>query len=109
MKMELNKVYNECCFEGIKRVDDKTIDLVLTDDELKEIKLEEAMKNGSSWEDVGILLKYYCKQDSYKWQYATRLMDTIKARGYTPDLAIKNIQLLRKQGRKISYLMYIKE
>ena len=29
--IELNKVYNEDCFEGIKRVDDKTIDLVLTD------------------------------------------------------------------------------
>ena len=29
--IELNKIYNECCFEGIKRVDDKTIDLVLTD------------------------------------------------------------------------------
>ena len=67
------------------------------------------MKNGSSWEDVGILLKHYCKQDGYHHRYAIRLMDTIKARGYTPDLAIKNIQLLRKQGKKISYLMYIKD
>ena len=65
------------------------------------------MKNGTTWNDVSILLKHYCKQDSYKWQYATRLLDAIKARGYTPDLAIKNIQLLRKQGKKISKLMFV--
>ena len=29
--IELNKIYNEDCFEGIKRIDDKSIDLVLTD------------------------------------------------------------------------------
>ena len=29
--IELNKIYNIDCLEGIKRVDDKTIDLVLTD------------------------------------------------------------------------------
>lgn len=29
--IELNKVYNEDCFEGIKIIDDKSIDLVLTD------------------------------------------------------------------------------
>ena len=106
-KNEKNVLFEmECNFCGHKR---KFRELLLTDDELKEIKLEEAMKNGSSWEDVSILLKHYCKQDGYHHRYATRLMDTIKARGYTPDLAIKNIQLLRKQGKKISYLMYIKD
>ena len=106
-KNEKNVLFEtECNFCGYKR---KFRELLLTDDELKEITLNNALNFGTTWNDVSILLKHYCKQDGYKWQYSTRLMDTIKARGYTPDLAIKNIQLLRKQGKKISYLMYIKE
>lgn len=29
--MELNKIYNEDCFEGLKKIPDKTVDLIITD------------------------------------------------------------------------------
>jgi DNA modification methylase len=29
--LELNKIYNEDCLEGMKRIPDKSIDLILTD------------------------------------------------------------------------------
>lgn len=29
--MEINKIYNEDCLEGMKRIDDKSIDLIITD------------------------------------------------------------------------------
>lgn len=29
--MELNKIYNEDCFKGIKKIPDKSIDLIIID------------------------------------------------------------------------------
>ena len=29
--IELNKIYNEDCLEGMKRIPDKSVDLILTD------------------------------------------------------------------------------
>ena len=29
--MEVNKIYNEDCLEGMKRIEDKSIDMILTD------------------------------------------------------------------------------
>ena len=30
-KIELNKIYNEDCLEGMKRIEDKSIDMILCD------------------------------------------------------------------------------
>ena len=29
--LEINKIYNEDCFEGMKKIDDKSIDMICTD------------------------------------------------------------------------------
>ena len=31
MSLDLNKIYNEDCLEGMKRIDDKSIDMILCD------------------------------------------------------------------------------
>ena len=31
MELELNKIYNEDCYEGIKKIPDKSVDLIITD------------------------------------------------------------------------------
>ena len=36
--MELNKIYNEDCLEGMKRIPDKSVDLIITDPPYEHVK-----------------------------------------------------------------------
>lgn len=38
MMIELNKIYNEDCLEGMKRIDDKSVDAIVTDPPYKYLK-----------------------------------------------------------------------
>ena len=90
----------KCC--GHKR---KFREILLSNDELKEIEYNEAFKS-DKWEDVKIILKAECKKCNYKWQYSDRLLDHLK-NTTTPTEAINKIKFVMKQGQKISKLMFM--
>lgn len=89
----------KCC--GHKR---KFREILLSDEELKEIKYNEAFKS-DKWEDVEVILKAEVKKDGFKWQYAIRLLDHLKMK-MSPIEAIQLIKQIRSQNKKISRLMY---
>ena len=82
-------------------------EIILSDDELKEIKLEEAMANGTTWEQVKLILLKECKDAGYHHRYAVRLIDSLKLKKYTPKNAIEEIKKIKTMKKKISNLMYI--
>lgn len=96
--------FNLVCKCGFEK---KFRQVLYTDEELKEVKLEQALESGATWEDVATILKAECKKHNYKWQYSIRLVDSLKAKKYTPKNAIEAIKTILKRGDKISKLMYI--
>lgn len=96
--------FNLVCKCGFEK---KFREVLYTDEELKEVKLHQALQAGATWEHVLTVLKAECKQAGYKWQYSLRLIDSMKAKKWTPKQAIENIKTVKKMGKKISALMYI--
>lgn len=96
--------FNLVCKCGFEK---KFREVLYTDEELKEITLQNALNSGANWDDVLTILKHECKQAGYKWQYSTRLIDSMKAKRWTPKQSIENIKTVKKMGKKISTLMYI--
>ena len=49
--IELNKIYNEDCLEGMKRIPDKSVDLVVTDPPYLHVKggMKSKKYNTGSW------------------------------------------------------------
>lgn len=91
----------KCC--GHKR---KFREILLTNDELKEIEYINAFKS-DKWEDVKIILKAECKKNSFKWQYSERLLERLQNTCSSPTEAIDKIKFVMKSGKKISQLMYM--
>lgn len=89
----------KCC--GHKR---KFREILLSDEELKEIKYNEAFKS-DKWEDVKFILRNEVKKDGFKWQYSDRLFDHLKNKMSAIE-AIQLIKQLRSQGKKMSRIMY---
>lgn len=89
----------KCC--GHKR---KFREILLSDEELKEIKYNEAFKS-DKWEDVKLILRNEVKKDGFKWQYSDRLFDHLKMKMSAIE-AIQLIKQLRSQGKKMSRIMY---
>jgi len=91
----------KCC--GHKR---KFREILLTNDELKEIEYNSAFKS-DKWNDIMIILKAEVKKCGYKWQYSERLFDRLQNTCSSPTEAIDKIKFVMKSGKKISQLMYI--
>lgn len=96
--------FNLVCKCGYEK---KFREMLLTDDELKEVKLHDALNNGATWEDVKTILLKCCKDNGYHHRYSIRLIDSLKAKKHTPKSAIESIKTILKQNKKISALMYI--
>lgn len=90
----------KCGFEKTER------EILLTDKELKEIKHEEVMSS-VTWDRVVEELKIECKRCEYKWQYATRLCDTLKSRNKTPEQSLEMIEQIRVANHKISKINFM--
>lgn len=79
--IELNKVYNEDCLQGIKNIDDKSIDLLLTDipygmdfqsNHRKEKHLKIANDNNIDWfEDWIKEIDRTCKDDAHLYIFCS--------------------------------------
>jgi len=91
----------KCC--GHKR---KFREILLTNDELKEVEYSNAFKS-DKWESVKVILKAECKKCNYKWQYSERLFDRLQNTCSNPTEAIDKIKFIMKSGKKISQLMYM--
>ena len=94
----------ECSECGAKR---NFRTLLYTEDELREVSLHQAMQNGATWEDVKLIIGKYVKEDGYHHRYTIRLIDRCKNVNYTPKQVIEMVKTIKKQGKKISQLMYI--
>ena len=49
--METNKIYNMDCLEGMKQLEDNSIDLVITDPPYFKIMIKDYKGNSYKWED----------------------------------------------------------
>lgn len=94
----------ECAKCNHKR---KFREILLSDEELKEVTLKEALENTETWEQVEIVLKAEVKKDGYKWQYSNRLLEHCKNKKFTPREVVEHIKRIRLNGKKVSMLMYI--
>lgn len=82
-------------------------EILLSDEELKEVTLKEAMENTETWEQVLLILKAECKKDGYHWRFSLRILDHLKKKKYTPRECVDKIKMLRLSNKKTSMLMYI--
>lgn len=81
--------------------------ILLTDKELKEIKLQETINGANTWDKVYEILKLECKKWNYKWQWSQRCIETLKNKNKTPDEVMKEIEKLQSTNTKIGRLMYV--
>lgn len=94
----------ECVHCGTKK---KFREILLSDEELKEVTLKEAMENTETWEQVLLILKAECRKDGYKWQFSKRLLEHCQNKKMTPREVVEHIKRIRLSGKKLSVLMYI--
>lgn len=106
--MEVNKVYNEDCFEAINRISDKSIDLVLTDppfgmsfqsnhrkEKHKKIENDNNLDWLPKWMEQ---IKRVCKDDSHLYIFCSwHKVDVFKIE-IEKHFKIKNLMVWSKNG-----------
>ena len=90
---------NNC---GHKR---KFREILLTNDELKEVKYNEAFKK-DDWDSVKLILKTEAKKVGYHWKWTERCIEMLMAK-YSATEAIDKIKAVLKSGKKIGSVMYV--
>jgi len=80
-------------------------EVVLTENELKEIEYTEKMQRGD-WVTVREMLKDSCRRCNYNWKYAERLLEYLQQTNKTIEESIDAIKDIDSKGHKISRLLY---
>jgi len=80
-------------------------EVILTENELKEIEYTERMQRGD-WVTVREMLKDSCRRCQYNWKYAERLLEYLQKSNKTIEESIEAIKDIDSKGHKISRLLY---
>lgn len=91
--MELNRIYNEDCFEGMKRIPDGSVDLIVTDPPYGTLELE--------WDkpiDIPAMFKEFLRVSKKKCGDRDILATSIRCR--FDQYSAKNIQIRVDLGEK---------
>lgn len=119
--MELNRIYNEDCFETFKRIDDKSIDLILTDPPYGKTacQWDVTLNLSSLWAELKRIGKYNCvyvftasqpfttdlinsnrKWFKYEWIWDKKLPSGFQIAKYRPMLRHENIVIFSENTPK---------
>jgi len=82
-------------------------EVILTENELKEIEYNQIMQGQDTWQKIREILKDECKKWNYKWQWADRCIETLQAKNKSVDEVMGNIRELQNNNIKIGRLMYV--
>jgi len=80
-------------------------EVILTENELKEIEYTERMQRGD-WVTVREMLKDSCRRCQYNWKYSERLLEYLQQSNKTIEESIEAIKDIDSKGHKISRIMY---
>lgn len=81
-------------------------EILMSKDELQEVKYNDAMSCGATWEDVKTILRAETKKAGYKWQWSDRALEILKQKA-SPQEAIDKIKMTLKSGRKLATVVYL--
>ena len=83
-------------------------EVLYTEEELKEVKLEEALRNKEkTWKDLEVILKSETKKAGYHWRWSVRCIEVLKNKKVSPNYAIEQLKRIKKNNKKLAALMHI--